>query len=45
MPVDHAAEVASGQRFEFGKNWARLLTLLNEDRIADAEKSLARMLG
>jgi 2-polyprenyl-6-hydroxyphenyl methylase/3-demethylubiquinone-9 3-methyltransferase len=45
MPVDHAAEVASGQRFEFGKNWARFLTLLNEERIADAEKSLARMLG
>ena len=45
MPVDHAAEVASGQRFEFGKNWARFLILLNEDRIAAAEKSLARMLG
>ena len=45
MPVDHAAEVASGQRFEFGKNWARFLTLLNEDRIAAAEKSLSQMLG
>ena len=45
MSVDHAVEVASGQRFEFGKNWARFLTLLNEEKIADAENSLARMLG
>jgi 2-polyprenyl-6-hydroxyphenyl methylase/3-demethylubiquinone-9 3-methyltransferase len=45
MYADHAVEVASGQRFEFGKNWARFLTHLNEEKIADAEKSLARMLG
>ncbi|ALA60941.1 class I SAM-dependent methyltransferase [Nitrospira moscoviensis] len=32
-------------RFSFGENWARFLDVLNEDRIASAEKSLCRMLG
>jgi 2-polyprenyl-3-methyl-5-hydroxy-6-metoxy-1,4-benzoquinol methylase len=40
----HAAEVESGERFEFGKNWARFLALLNDKRIAEAEKSLREML-
>lgn len=40
----HAAEVAGGERFEFGKNWSRFLALLDESRIADAEESLKRML-
>lgn len=40
----HATEVASGQRFEFGKNWSRFLTLLDESRIREAEESLKRML-
>lgn len=38
-------EVAHGQRFEFGKNWARFLLGLNDERIAAAEGSLRRMLG
>lgn len=41
----HREEVAKGQRFEFGANWARFLALLNDARIAEAEASLARMLG
>jgi 2-polyprenyl-6-hydroxyphenyl methylase/3-demethylubiquinone-9 3-methyltransferase len=41
----HAQEVEAGQRFEFGENWRRFLTLLNEERIAEAERSLTRMLG
>jgi 2-polyprenyl-6-hydroxyphenyl methylase/3-demethylubiquinone-9 3-methyltransferase len=41
----YATEVASGQRFEFGKNWAWFLEKLNDDRIADAEKSLSDMLA
>lgn len=41
----HAAEVQRGERFEFGKNWSRFLTLLNEQRIATAETSLKRFLG
>lgn len=42
--TQHTAEVESGERFEFGKNWARFLALLNENRIAQAEKSLCEML-
>lgn len=33
------------RRFAFGKNWARFLELLNDERIAEAEKSLKTMLG
>ena len=38
------AEVASGQRFEFGKNWRRFLSVLDDERIAEAERSLRNML-
>jgi 2-polyprenyl-6-hydroxyphenyl methylase/3-demethylubiquinone-9 3-methyltransferase len=38
--AQHASEVASGDRFEFGANWSRFLSVLNEERIAEAEKSL-----
>ena len=41
---NHQAEVNSGERFEFGKNWARFLRVLNEERIAEAENSLRQML-
>jgi 2-polyprenyl-3-methyl-5-hydroxy-6-metoxy-1,4-benzoquinol methylase len=40
----HAAEVARGERFEFGKNWARFLEVLDDERIRQAERSLAEML-
>jgi 2-polyprenyl-3-methyl-5-hydroxy-6-metoxy-1,4-benzoquinol methylase len=40
----HAAEVARGDRFEFGQNWARFLTVLDDERIAQAERSLREML-
>src|SRR5215216_4158889 len=40
----HAAEVAHGERFEFGKNWGRFLAVLDEARIARAEESLREML-
>ena len=40
----HAAEVAQGQRFEFGQNWSRFLAVLDEQRIAEAEKSLQALL-
>ncbi|HZI17549.1 MAG TPA: class I SAM-dependent methyltransferase [Pyrinomonadaceae bacterium] len=40
----HAAEVAGGERFEFGKNWARFLEVLDEGRIRRAEESLREML-
>ena len=41
----HAAEVATGRRFEFGANWARFLACLDDRRIAEAELSLRTMLG
>ena len=40
MTTDAAAEIASGDRFAFGENWARFLELLDDDRIAAAEASL-----
>ncbi len=40
----HAQEVASGDRFEFGRNWAEFLKRLNDGRIAIAEDSLAEYL-
>jgi 2-polyprenyl-6-hydroxyphenyl methylase/3-demethylubiquinone-9 3-methyltransferase len=40
----HQQEVASGERFEFGKNWSKFLGLLNEERIAWAQRSLESML-
>jgi 2-polyprenyl-3-methyl-5-hydroxy-6-metoxy-1,4-benzoquinol methylase len=43
--AEHAREVAAGERFEFGANWARFLKLLDEDRIRSAEGSLRSMLG
>lgn len=38
-------EVASGQRFAFGKNWEHFLAVLDDERIAEAERSLQYMLG
>jgi len=43
--AEHRAEVESGERFEFGANWAQFLQLLNEDRIRIAVESLQSMLG
>ncbi len=40
----HAREVARGERFEFGGNWASFLSVLDEDRIRAAERGLQRML-
>lgn len=42
---NHASEVARGERFTFGDNWAQFLLLLNEERIAEAVRSLKEMLG
>lgn len=43
--MDHAKEIARGERFEFGANWAQFLNVLNDERISLAEKSLSTMLG
>ncbi len=41
----HGREVAAGERFGFGENWARFLKLLDDSRIRRAEESLREMLG
>jgi len=44
IALQHSTEVAAGERFEFGKNWAAFLAVLDEERIAKAEESLKEML-
>src|SRR4051794_41462796 len=41
----HSTEVAEGQRFEFGENWARFLSTVGETNILAAEQSLCEMLA
>ncbi len=45
MPSTFTQEVAASRRFEFGRNWARFLKNLNEERITLARCSLCSMLG
>ncbi len=39
-----SGEILAGQRFAFGRNWQRFLTVLDEDRIRRAGESLRDML-
>jgi 2-polyprenyl-6-hydroxyphenyl methylase/3-demethylubiquinone-9 3-methyltransferase len=43
--MDHSSEIRRGLRFEFGKNWSKFLRILDDHRVADAEKSLRDMLN
>lgn len=43
--MNFTAEVESGQRFEFGKNWQRFLATMNDQRVAEAKTALTAMLG
>ena len=43
--LTHSQETDAGKRFAFGANWARFLGILDEERIAQAQASLCRMLG
>jgi 2-polyprenyl-6-hydroxyphenyl methylase/3-demethylubiquinone-9 3-methyltransferase len=45
VSANHATEVSKGERFEFGANWRRFLSVLNDNRIAEAVGSLKDMLG
>ncbi|HEY9721628.1 MAG TPA: class I SAM-dependent methyltransferase [Oscillatoriaceae cyanobacterium] len=45
LPKDHAVEISAGERFAFGDNWRRFLSVLNDARIAQAERDLKEMLG
>jgi 2-polyprenyl-3-methyl-5-hydroxy-6-metoxy-1,4-benzoquinol methylase len=40
----HTEEVSRGERFEFGKNWSRFLTTLDDQRIVEAERAITGML-
>ena len=40
----HTDEVSRGERFEFGKNWSRFLTTLDDQRIAEAQRAIVEML-
>lgn len=42
---DHAKEVKEGARFEFGANWSRFLSVLDDERIEQAKRSLEKMLN
>jgi SAM-dependent methyltransferase len=42
---EHAIEVKQGERFEFGANWSRFLSVLDDERIEQAKLSLQNMLG
>jgi 2-polyprenyl-3-methyl-5-hydroxy-6-metoxy-1,4-benzoquinol methylase len=41
----HALEIDRGERFKFGENWSRFLSLLNDERVREATGSLKQMLG
>ena len=41
----HKEEVDKGDRYPFGENWARFLSVLDEDRIHKAVQSLQHMLS
>ncbi len=43
--IEFEKSIASGERFEFGKNWQKFLNRLNEARIIEAEKSLQEKLS
>jgi len=43
--TSHAKELQAGERFAFGANWRRFLSVLNEERIEEATASLKRMLN
>ena len=40
-----AATAQREERFEFGKNWSQFVSVLSDERIAEAERSLTEMLG
>lgn len=42
--TSHATEISAGARFEFGANWSRFLTVLDDSRVSAAEESLKQML-
>lgn len=45
MTYQYTNDIKEGKRFEFGKNWSKLLENIDENRITEAENSLRRMLN
>lgn len=45
VSYEHACEVQSGNRFEFGSNWSRFLRTLSDERVEEAKRALMEMLG
>jgi 2-polyprenyl-3-methyl-5-hydroxy-6-metoxy-1,4-benzoquinol methylase len=45
MNVTATDEIRRGERFEFGKNWSRFLSVVNDEHVRAAERSLGMMLG
>jgi hypothetical protein len=41
--MSHGEEIKQGERFSFGENWSRFLSVLDYNRIAGAETSLRKM--
>src|SRR6266487_3759855 len=44
LPIPTPAATPNELRFQFGKNWGRFLAVLDDERIAEAERSLTGML-
>ncbi len=44
-PTEYAREIASGTRFEFGKNWRAFLDKLSSEQVGWAQRSLEDYLG
>ena len=42
---EFSAEINEGNRFRFGENWSRFLSVLNDDRIAASQHCLLEMTG
>ena len=43
--ASHAVDIEKGDRFAFGKNWSRFLSVVDDERIFEAEQSLYEMLA
>ena len=43
MINSYEQEIKQGDRFQFGANWKRFLSVLNDERITEAQKSLKEM--
>lgn len=45
LNTTYEQEVRQGKRFRFGRNWKRFLSVIDDERVEEAERSLKVMLG